>query len=257
MTGGPAMAAVLLVAGAASVPLLWFGGDAWLADRLFELQGGSWLARDAWWSAALLHVGGRRASILGWLLVLAAFALTWTPHVAREWRRPLAYFLGTTAVAMLLVSTLKARTGIDCPWDLVRYGGTRPMLAPFVPRPAALGAAACFPAAHASAGYLWVAAYFALAAVRPQWRHVGLACGLLLGLAFGVTQQVRGAHFLSHDIWALTTCWLTAALSARLWLPVRLRQAAASREGVPATRITADASTRWPAHRSLPQGLPR
>jgi membrane-associated PAP2 superfamily phosphatase len=37
-----------------------------------------------------------------------------------------------------------------------------------------------------------------------------------LGLLFGFSQQLRGAHFLSHDLWTLAICWGTA-LGLFLW----------------------------------------
>ena len=70
--------------------------------------------------------------------------------------------------------------------------------------------AACFPAGHASAGYAWMALYFFFLATRPQWRWLGLAVGIVLGLLFGVVQQLRGAHFLSHDLWTAVICWSCA-----------------------------------------------
>ena len=30
------------------------------------------------------------------------------------------------------------------------------------------------------------------------------------GLVFGSGQQLRGAHFLSHDLWSLAVCWFLA-----------------------------------------------
>ncbi|MCD9095345.1 phosphatase PAP2 family protein [Luteimonas fraxinea] len=232
LTRMPALFGV--VAGAVTFTLLLAatGGDAWWADHLYAWQGGTWAARDAWWSAELLHVGGRRFSISCWMLAAVALGLTWSGHVPQAWRRPLGYVLVTVPLATLLVAVLKTRTGIDCPWDLQRYGGTHPWLSPFDARPAALGPAACFPAAHAAAGYAWVALYFACAAAGPSLRnlrHLGLAFGLALGLLFGIVQQLRGAHFLSHDLWALTLCWLIAALSARVWLPAQLRDSISTR----------------------------
>jgi len=32
---------------------------------------------------------------------------------------------------------------------------------------------------------------------------------------FGVSQQLRGAHFASHDVWTLTICWIVALLLHR------------------------------------------
>ena len=232
LTRTPALLGVIAGAVALTCLLAATGGDAWWADHLYAWQGGTWAARDAWWSAELLHVGGRRFSIGCWMLAAVAWGLTWSGRVPAAWRRPLGYVLLTVPLASALVAVLKTHTGIDCPWDLQRYGGTHPWLSPFDPRPAALGPAACFPAAHAAAGYAWLALYFACAAAGPSlrtWRRLGLAFGLALGLVFGAVQQLRGAHFLSHDLWALTLCWLVAALSARVWLPAQLRDAAAAR----------------------------
>jgi len=99
---------------------------------------------------------------------------------------------------------------MDCPWDLLRYGGTHPRVGLFGLRPAGLGRNHCFPAGHASGGYAWLALYFFFLAVRPGWRWAGLAAGACLGLVFGVSQQLRGAHFLSHDLWTIAICWTTA-----------------------------------------------
>jgi len=232
MTRTPALIGVCVAAVAITVLLVGLGGDAWWADHLYAWQGGTWAARDAWWSAELLHVGGRRFSIGCWMLTAVAWGLTWRGHVPRTWRRPLGYVLATVPIATLLVAVIKTRSGIDCPWDLQRYGGTHPWLSPFDARPAGLGPAACFPAAHAAAGYAWVALYFACAAAGPSLRTLrwtGLAFALALGLVFGAVQQLRGGHFVSHDVWALTLCWLVAALSARVWLPAQLRESISTR----------------------------
>jgi membrane-associated PAP2 superfamily phosphatase len=42
--------------------------------------------------------------------------------------------------------------------------------------------------------------------------------GLVAGGVFGAAQQLRGAHFLSHDLWTLATCWTVSLL---LFLLVR------------------------------------
>lgn len=67
-----------------------------------------------------------------------------------------------------------------------------------------------FPAGHASAGCAWVSLYFFALLLSPSWRWWGLALGLVAGGVFGVTQQLRGAHFLSHVLWALATCRVLA-----------------------------------------------
>lgn len=196
------------------------GGDVWLADRLFALEGGQWSLRHAFATEVLIHRGGRLLSALDWLCVLAAFGLSWIQHprrhLRRHLRRPLLALLVAVPTSCLLIAALKSGSGVDCPWDLVRYGGDRPGPGLFELRPAHLPHAACFPAAHAGVGYAWVALYGFFARVRPTLRWWGLAAGLAMGLLFGISQQLRGAHFLSHDLAALLVCWLVALAAERL-----------------------------------------
>lgn len=110
---------------------------------------------------------------------------------------------------------MKSWTHVDCPWDLLAYGGGRDFHALLAAVPADAPVGRCFPAGHASAGYAWVALYFFFLPTRPQWRWRGLGTGVGAGLVFGISQQLRGAHFMSHDVWTLMICWLTALLLHR------------------------------------------
>nr|WP_243748827.1 phosphatase PAP2 family protein [Pseudomaricurvus alcaniphilus] len=129
----------------------------------------------------------------------------------RAHRQGLAFLCSTVILALLLVSTLKGLTHIDCPWSFQRYGGER-AYEPIFQKIFGSGNGRCFPSGHASGGYAWIALYFYCLLYKPRWRYVGLAFGLLLGLTFGLAQQLRGAHFVSHDIWTLTICWYTGLL---------------------------------------------
>ena len=55
-----------------------------------------------------------------------------------------------------------------------------------------------------------MALYFFFLRVAPRWRHAGLGIGLLAGTVFGLAQQLRGAHFLSHDVASMAVCWSVA-----------------------------------------------
>jgi membrane-associated PAP2 superfamily phosphatase len=184
--------------------------DAPLARLLFEWEGGHWALRQHWLLEDIVHRGGRAASLLAWLSLLAATVLCWRQLSAQAWIRPAARLLLATLASTLVVAWLKSATHMDCPWDLSGYGGDRPFVPLFATRPQDLGQPACFPAAHAASGYAWVALYFFFAQVQPRWRWAGLGIGLLAGMLFGIAQQLRGAHFLSHDIASLAVCWAVA-----------------------------------------------
>lgn len=194
-------------------------GDQWLADLLYRWEGSQWALKESWWTSHVIHRGGKNLSTLAALLVIlallrACFDARWKPL-----RKPLLYLLLAVGLSTGMVALLKSMTQMDCPWDLQRYGGLRPFIGLFQPRPVMLGHAACFPAGHASAGYGWVGLYFFVLLVRPGWRWGALAVAVATGLVFGISQQLRGAHFLSHDVWSLAVSWTVAVLLYLLMFP--------------------------------------
>lgn len=185
------------------------GGDLWLADHLYALQGDHWALQSHWLTSTVLHEGGRRLSVLLGLLVLGLWIISLGNSGWQRWRRPLGTLLLSVLASTVLVSVLKFYSPLHCPWDLQRYGGT---LADSAHWPGTgLASGRCFPSGHASAGYAWLALYFFFAAVKPAWRWPGLVAGLAAGAVFGLAQQLRGAHFLSHDLIAALLCWGVAA----------------------------------------------
>lgn len=193
-----------------SLLLIVLHGDLWLADRVYAMEGHAWSLQNGYVTQDLLHAAGRQASKYMWFALALTVATSLLLRQLRQWRRPLVYLLLATALSTAAVGLLKRWTNMDCPWDLLRYGGDKDYYTLFMHRPSILGHAKCFPAGHASAGYAWVALYFFFLSARPRWRWWGLGFALALGAVFGVAQQLRGAHFLSHDVWTLMICWLVA-----------------------------------------------
>lgn len=212
--------AMLFALGAASMSL---GGDVWLADRLYAMQGGRWALRSAFLTEHVVHRLGRDLDAALWLGVLVAWCIALRRQAWKHLRAPLAYLLVSTLLAMALVAWVKSWSNMDCPWDLLRYGGSRPYVGLWAMRPVGLVRGACFPAGHASGGYAWLSLYFFFAAVRPRWRWAGLATGIALGLVFGISQQLRGAHFVSHDLFTAAICWAVALACWQVFRPRMLR----------------------------------
>lgn len=197
------------------------GADFWLADHFYAWQGGRWALKEGFLTENIIHVAGRDLSTLAWLGVLVGFMVACCRTGLSNYRRPLAYLLLATLAGTLSVSWIKSWSNIDCPWDLLRYGGERPYVGLLSLRPIGLPRGACFPAGHASGGYTWLALYFFLLVVRPSLRWWGLAAGLTLGIVFGFSQQLRGAHFLSHDLWTAVVCWTVSAFLYLKFYPTR------------------------------------
>lgn len=195
--------------------------DRLLAETwYFDVQTGHWLGTGAgeWWARGLLHTGGRWVIRSVGALALAVWSLSFVFARLRDWRRPAGFVLLAMVMATGIVGSLKAVTNVDCPWDLIGFGGNNPYVGLFADRPDALPRAKCFPGAHSSSGFALVCFYFLL---RDRSRRVAgcaLAIAIAVGVAFSIGQEARGAHFLSHDLTAAAIVWFV-----QLGLYVRLR----------------------------------
>lgn len=201
----------------AAILLEFSGIDLWLADQLYHGAGDAWRWRDAWLTATLIHEGGRNLVNVMALALLLALAASYRRQSFRQYRSGLWYLLGTAVVSGVVINLAKEVTRVDCPWDLLRYGGTADYVRNFASHANTGGVGGCFPAGHASAGYGWLGFYYFVWRHWPAWRFHALGAVLLLGLVFGVGQQLRGAHFVSHDVWTLGICWFIATAAALLW----------------------------------------
>lgn len=125
------------------------------------------------------------------------------------------------AATPLLVSVLKAVTGIYCPRQLVEFGGQAPYRHLFTDAFAASGGR-CFPGGHASGGFALTMIFFCLSGRRA--RIAALAAAMSVGWVMGLYQMMRGEHFLSHTVVSMLLAWqmdiLLVLLADRIILPV-------------------------------------
>lgn len=197
---------------AAIVALETSGADLQIADWLYRLQGGSWQLQDAWITNNLIHDQGRNLVGVALVAILLAIALSFVITPIRAYRGDLIYVLVTALIAVAIVNILKETTHVDCPWDLTRYGGDKLYAALWESVPTNQEPGRCFPAGHASGAYCWLGLFFFARRRFPARQWQMLTAVLATGLVFGVAQQLRGAHFVSHDVWTIFICWMIAAL---------------------------------------------
>lgn len=196
--------------------------DLWFADRLYALQGGGWALRDHWFTYEVMHHYGKIAVIGFGLAVLTLALLSCCIEGLKRWRWPLAYLVSGLVLVPALISLGKHFSEVPCPWDLARYGGELLYRHSLEHDFAWVGlhARSCFPAGHAAGGFGLLVIYFAAwpFARRPA---LYLLPGLLVGTAFGLGQQLRGAHFVSHDLWTAALAWFLALALFVLFRPGR------------------------------------
>jgi len=192
--------------------LIFGQGDLLLGDLLYRWQGGTWRLQDAWLTSHIIHDRGRTLVGGAALFLLVAIVLSHFIQPLRPYRKGLYYVLASALITAAIVNLMKEYSALDCPWDLARYGGEKTFVNLFDRRIPGQSPGGCFPAGHASGLYCWLGLFFLARHFKPRWRFHVLGGVLTLGLVFGIAQQLRGAHFISHDLWTLYISWMSATL---------------------------------------------
>ena len=119
-----------------------------------------------------------------------------------------AYLFWILILSTSVVGILKSQSGHACPWNMTQQTATG-----FVwDFSATVGH--CFPGGHASTGFALVTGYFCYRLRERNRAWFYLFAGLTLGFAMGWAQMMRGAHFLSHNLW---TGWICLTINFVLY----------------------------------------
>ena len=179
--------------------------DAWVSDNFYDADHGGWMVRHSGLAKAVFYKWPLRLLKMFGAVVLITALL---PHrwLAPRWRLPrreLAVVFLTLTLVPSLVGSLKAWTGMFCPRQLVRYGGTRPVVGLFERAPESCcgetkARGRCWPAGHASGGFALMS-LCVLGRTRGQ-KIAGVTFGLAAGWTMGLYQMLNGNHYLSHTI---------------------------------------------------------
>lgn len=192
--------------------LISLDGDLLIGDMLYRLQGGAWTLQENWLTSHIIHDRGRTFVGVAALFLLAAILFSHFVQPMRPYTKGLYYVLVSALITAAIVNVMKETSALDCPWDLSRYGGEKTFVSLFGQPIPGQSPGGCFPAGHASGAYCWLGLFFLARHFKPQWRFKALGGVLTLGLVFGIAQQLRGAHFVSHDLWTLYISWMSACV---------------------------------------------
>ncbi|MGZ4996301.1 MAG: phosphatase PAP2 family protein [Methylobacter sp.] len=177
------------------------GLDLWISRHFYDAELHQWIYKES---------------------LLASFRSNSSFH---HYQRELVFLLVASISGPVIIALLKRSTHIYCPWDVALFGGDKPYVRLFDNIPNNLVIGYCFPAAHAGSGFTFISLYFFLVAVKPKYKRYGLYFGLALGFVFGAAQQARGAHFFSHDVFALAVCWFSSLILFILFFRKQLKWA--------------------------------
>jgi membrane-associated PAP2 superfamily phosphatase len=205
----PARAVWPWTLGALMVLHAWDASGLDLPLARLMADGRGFALRDNWVVAVLLHDWVRRAAFLAgaWLLV----GVWWPVGLLRRLPRVSRIkWLASLLLGVALINVLKYSSHTSCPWDLAEFGGLGTHLSHWAWSSSDGGPGRCFPAGHASAGFAFFGGFFALRQVSQPLARACLVLVIMVGLVLGLSQQLRGAHFMSHTLWTAWLCWVVA-----------------------------------------------
>lgn len=155
------------------------------------------------------------------LTVLILWLMSFKKESLIPQRRCLGWLFFGMLLPPLVVTILKSHNTEVCPWSLSIYGGHIPNLPKFSWVWSKSLAGNCFPGGHASTGFSLLAFYFAFRDTHARWAFWTLVFSLILGFGLGWVQVMRGAHFLSHNLWTAWVIWLVLFLFYYSYPPIK------------------------------------
>lgn len=181
--------------------------DFWVADRLYDRSSGDWIGGGTWWAKGLIHTGGVRLVLFIFVTAGALYLASFRFRSLQAWRRPSLFVALAILICTSLVALLKHYSNVDCPEDLMRYGGDRLYVHIFAAKPEGAARGACFPGGHSSGAFSLMAFYFVLCERGARMALPVLFAVLALGGVYAFGQWTRGEHLPSHDLWSAMICW--------------------------------------------------
>ncbi len=171
-------------------------------------QFGNFTERDNWYLVHLNHKVFKNLLIV----VYVSFLVLWLASFKIEKLKPSRWLYGymfmVSLLSTALISVLKSQSSHACPWDMVEKTTTGFMWNFTATH------GHCFPGGNASTGFALITGFFVFRLIQPKRAWFYLLAGLALGFMMGWGQMMRGAHFLSHNLW---TGWVILCFNTLLY----------------------------------------
>lgn len=195
--------------------------DHALTRPWFDPVARSFPLRHSFLLEGLMHDGMKFVVVAVTLGALLGCLLGFLVPTLAAHRRQLIWSAAGIALSTGAVSLLKHYSGMHCPWDLAEFGGYAPFHGLLDMPPPGISPGRCFPGGHASGGYALMALYFAFRDSDRAAARLALAASLAAGTLMGWAQVLRGAHFLSHNLWSAWVTWTLLAVLYQLLPPMK------------------------------------
>ena len=186
---------------------------------------GSFPLKGDWALAKLNHTYVKQVLTAVYLSFFVLWCASFKVEKLKAKRWQYGYFFAVSMLCTCVIGLLQAHAAHPCPWAMTTATSTG-----FIWNFSAT-AGHCFPGGHASTGFALITGFFIFRLDQKKLAWFYLFSGVVLGFAMGWAQMMRGAHFLSHNLW---TAWICMAINLLCYaLSYRYHLVFAQRNSVP------------------------
>lgn len=192
-------------------------------------QHGGFPYKNDWFLDKLNHTYVKQLLTLVYVVFFFLWCASFKVEKLKPQRWQYGYMFWVSMLCTGIVGLLKAHSYHACPWYMTHETPTG-----FIWDFSAT-AGHCFPGGHASTGFALVTGYFVYRLYQTQRAWFYLVAAMIIGFAMGWAQMMRGAHFLSHNLW---TAWVCVTVNLVLYaFTYKRHQAITNRNSIPLSTI--------------------
>ena len=184
--------------------------DIFIQDHFYNFESKQWiLDRGNPITKFIFYDGIKLVLIAVILLMIAGLLFFRKIPLIRPYQKGLLILVLSAILVPSSVATLKSITNVPCPKNIVHYGGNYPHVTLLKKYPENFDHQVnmkCYPAAHASGGF----GFLALTFLFNRRKNKFIAAFLVLSISWGMGayKMLIGDHFLSHTVVSMMLAWL-------------------------------------------------
>lgn len=160
---------------------------------------GNFPLKNNWFLVEINHKLIKHLVIGFFVIILLSWIASFKFDQLKAFKWQLGYLFWVSVLSTVLIGLLKSHSAHACPWSMTEstaFGYVWDFSAT---------QGHCFPGGHASTGFSLLTGFFVFRKSNSKIAYFFLCLGLVLGFITGWGQMMRGAHFLSHNLW---TGWI-------------------------------------------------
>ena len=164
----------------------------------------------------IFYDGIKRLLIVIAILMLISLAFVKKSKLINEYKKGIIIVVLSAILVPLSVGTLKKYTNMPCPNAEIHYGGEYPktkVWESYAKEYKNLDTCKCWPAGHASGGFVLLSLFFLFKSRRNK--KIAVIVAMSIAWSMGLYKMLVGDHFLSHTVITMILAWLIILLIAK------------------------------------------